>query len=245
MVLLSKEQKQVALKCASRLGIRINNIDFLFKALVHSSYANEIGNVEWQNERLEFLGDSILGFAITLLLYNLFPKANEGDLTLYKSELVSAKTLSIVARELELEHYIYLGKGERSRKENIPVSILASAYEAVIGAVFLDLGYKQTIKMIKNHFLLHIKHVTTIRKQDPKSFLQEYLHKLYKSAPSYRVVKTEGLPHDRTFYVKVICQNKIIGQGRGNSKREAEQCAAQSAIVNLEKGDKLEDKVTL
>lgn len=245
MILLSSEQKRVVLKCASKLGVHINDPVFLFQALVHRSYANEIGNIEWQNERLEFLGDSILGFAITLLLYNLFPKANEGELTLYKSELVSAKILSMVARELKLEHYIFLGKGERSRKENIPVSILASAYEAVIGAIFLDQGYKQTIKMIKNHFMLCVQYVTTIKKQDPKSFLQEYLHKLYKSAPSYRVVKTEGPPHDRIFYVEVTNQNRIIGQGCGNSKRKAEQLAAQSAIAKLEKGDKLEGKVAV
>lgn len=245
MVLLSLEQKQVVLKCARTLGVKIKEPAFLLQALVHSSYANEIGNLEWQNERLEFLGDSILGFAVTSFLYNLFPKAKEGELTLYKSELVSAKTLSIIARKLELEQYIHLGKGERLRKENIPVSILASAYEAVIGAVFLDLGYTKTVKMIKTHFLPHIQEVTTIRKQDPKSFLQETLHKLYKSLPSYRVVKTEGPPHNRVFYVEVTSQNRMIGQGSGNSKREAEQCAAQSAIEKLEQGVNFEDKVTL
>lgn len=245
MVLPSSEQKQIVLKCALKLGIKIKDPAFLLQALVHSSYANEIGDVDWQNERLEFLGDSVLGFAITSFLYNMFPKAKEGELTLYKSELVSAKTLSIIAKKLELEQYIHLGKGERSRKENIPVSILASAYEAVIGAVFLDLGYTKTVKIIKTHFLPHIQKVTAIRKQDPKSFLQETLHKLYKSSPSYRVIKTEGPPHSRIFYVEVTNQNRILGQGNGKSKREAEQCAAQAAIIKLEKEVNFEDKVIL
>lgn len=218
---------------ASQLGIEIKDPRYLCQALIHSSYAHETGNGDWQNERLEFLGDSILGFAISFMLYCYFPLADEGELTKYKSILVSENTLFQIAQEHHLENCVRLGKGERLRGGNIPPSILASTYEAVLGAVFLDLGYKEAMKMIQKDFELRIKEVSFTQKSNPKGELQEYLQKNLHTFPLYRVTKTEGPPHNRIFYVEVFAGKKILGSGTGKSKREAEQKAATTALSLL------------
>lgn len=234
MVSLSPKDMQLIFKFAGKLGVKVKNPLYLYQALIHRSYANEIGIGDWQNERLEFLGDSVLGFAITFLLYNYFPLAKEGELTKYKSELVSAKTLAKIALEFKLQDFIRLGKGERNRKGGVPVSILSSAYEAALGGLFLDLGYRELLKVIKKHFNRRLQNVKNHERHDPKGDLQQQFHKIFRTAPCYHVVRTDGPPHNRIFYVEVMKGKKVLGEGSGSSKREAEQQAAQRALDLLE-----------
>ncbi len=217
------------------LGVTFKDIGYLQQALVHRSYLNEIDDDSLEsNERLEFLGDSLLGFVVARKLYDKFPEFSEGDLTNLRSSLVRTETLARIASSLSLGDYLYLGKGEdesggRRRQRN-----LACALEAVIGAVLCDRGFRKArefvLRILKREFGRSPEE--TLRK-DPKSRLQEVVQAQRRLIPAYRTIDVSGPDHQRVFMVEVLAGEEILGSGSGLSKRIAEQEAAREALRKL------------
>ena len=211
-----------------RLNYKFKNIDLLKNALVHSSYANEIrGNVH-SNERLEFLGDSVLSIIVSEHLYNKFPNMPEGELTRMRASLVCEKSLCEFSRELGIGNYLKLGKGEDKNGGRERDSILADAFEAVLAAVYLDGGMEEAKKFV----LRFIKNaiITKPKFHDYKTALQEIIQKNHDEHISYVLVGESGPDHDKCFEVEVHLNSNVIGQGKGRSKKIAEQEAAKSAL---------------
>ncbi len=212
------------------------NIGLLNQALRHPSYTNENPVSGDSNQRMEFIGDALLGSFIALELYKTHPGHSEGYLTEMRSKIVSGKTLANVARDLKLDQQLLLGQGAKAGAANKTDSTLAAALEAVIGAVFLDNGYEVARRVTLNIFkteLLSLANRSNIK--DPKSELQELLHTLGKDAPKYQLINTKGPDHERAFTIAVIVNGTILGEGHGGRKLEAEEQAAQQAIANLTK----------
>ena len=210
-----------------------NNANLFEQAFIHRSFINEnprTGLVH--NERLEFLGDAVLELIVTEYLYNTYPHQNEGDLTAYRSALVNAVTLGEVATALGFNDLMKLSKGEAKDVHRARSSILADAYEAFVGALYLDQGYT-VAKLFITESLLG-KTADIIRKglyKDAKSYVQEKSQELYGLTPAYRVLKEEGPDHDKIFCVGIFFGEKSIAEGTGKSKQEAETSAAQAALL--------------
>jgi ribonuclease-3 len=217
------------------LGVTFNNPSLLEQALVHSSYTNENpGQVTGHNERLEFLGDAILGFVIAEKLYRDFPDLSEGEMTKFRSALVRRDTLARVAITVRLDGFLYLGKGEEARGGRSNTSNLAGALEAVIAASYLDRGISVTRKLIIG--LLGEELVKAVRQgvsTDYKSRLQEIIQSRYQSAPVYCLVEESGPDHDKTFTVEAMSGGQVLGRGTGKSKKLAETEAARLALERL------------
>ena len=217
-------------------NITFNNTQLLRQALVHRSYLNENPNFELDhNERLEFLGDAVLELIVTEHLYKHYPNP-EGELTNWRAALVNAGTLSQIARELGLEAYLYLSKGE-SKDTNIKARnyILANAMESVIGSIYLDQGYDQTRVFIEKWILEKLPHILEHKLYlDPKTKFQEAAQEKIAITPTYRVTKETGPDHNKQFTVGVYLNEDEVAQGEGTSKQEAETNAAEAAIT--EKG---------
>lgn len=213
------------------------NKSLLEQAFTHRSYLNElrakkdVGSID-SNERLEFLGDSIIAFLTSEFLYKKFPNLAEGKLTNLRSFLVKTQTLSKVARELSLGQYLKLSRGEQNAGPNNP-TLLANTFEAVVGAIFLDSGLYR-VKTFLREVLFPKIYQGLVNYKDNKSLLQENVQKDKKATPIYDVLKTEGPDHKRIFTVGVFVERKLLGKGRGASKQEAEQEAAKAALQNLE-----------
>lgn len=207
----------------------------LQQALVHSSYINENTSFELtSNERLEFLGDSILSAVVAEKLYRDYPDLPEGDMTKLRSALVRGETLARISQRLNLADYLYLGHGEEAGGGRARQSILADALEAVIGAVFLDQGFDACRSLILRLFEGEIeKAVDPGLNADFKSQLQELMQSRRSEVPEYRLVSAEGPDHARKFVVEVIIGGRVMGRGKGKSKREAEKEAARSALEVL------------
>ena len=216
----------------NRLGISMFQPRLLLQALTHDSYFRE-AHPEWGgNERLEFLGDSVLGIVISHYLYDKFPEAPEGLLAQMKSYLVSTEFLEQKAREIELGRFILLGKGEDSSGGRERASVLTDTYEAVVGAIFLDSGMNCVEKLILPVFEPALEEVAQ-GKKNSKSLLQEHIQKHFKCLPLYTVIREEGPPHQKIFFVKVCFRGEVLGEGSGNSKKEAEKVAAEVALGNF------------
>jgi len=204
------------------------NKELLEISLTHSSAGKN------NNERLEFLGDAVLNFAISAIVYNLFKNSDEGELSQLKSKIVSGKNLAKIAKQLNLQKDIILSKGEEDNGGREKISILAASLEAVIGAYFLDKGINKTINLIREIFAEDLKKPAELDKQMLyKNNLQEYLQKLYKILPEYKVLKESGKPHSKHFLVGVFFKNKCLGKGKGKNKKEAETNAACVALKKL------------
>ncbi|MFP4497381.1 MAG: ribonuclease III [Vulcanimicrobiota bacterium] len=216
---------------SKRYNLEFNNKKLLLRCFVHDSFVYENEYIEVSNERLEFLGDSVLGLVVSHLLFKLYPDWEEGKLALLKSRLVSSNSLAKRAREMELGDYILLGSGEENRGGRDRTSILADSLEAFIGAIYLDQGFERAFEFIEFVFANCI--LVDVPKKDNKSCLQEYSQKEFKSLPFYEVVHEEGPPHQRLFTVEVCVNEKAVGIGRGNSKKEAEQNAAKDLLDKL------------
>lgn len=215
----------------SSLGFEFKNKELLLRCLIHDSFVYENEEVKHSNERLEFLGDAVLGLVISHLLFTHFPEWSEGELALYKSKLVSASSLSRKARKLNLGQFLLLGKGEEISGGRDRRSILSDALEAFIGAIYLDQGFDKVYGIIKKMFEDSLKVDTPIK--DFKSVLQEYSQKEFKSLPTYNVLDEKGPPHNKMFTVRVEIGDGIVGVGEGGSKKEAEQEAARSVLDKL------------
>lgn len=217
------------------LGIVFNNTSLLEQALVHSSYFNENpGLVRTSNERLEFLGDAILGLVAAEKLYQDYPHFAEGEMTRLRSALVRRETLTRMAKAIGLGDYLYLGRGEESTGgRNKPVN-LASALEAVIAAVFIDQGLPTARDFILRLLDAELQKVIRQGKVvDYKSQLQEITQSRGQQIPTYHVVETTGPDHSRTFTVEVRLGEVVLGRGSGKSKKLAETQAARSALEQL------------
>lgn len=214
-------------------NIIFNNNALLEQAFIHRSFINEnprTGLVH--NERLEFLGDAVLELIVTEYLYTKYPHQNEGDLTAYRSALVNAVTLGELASDLGFNDMMKLSKGEAKDVHRARSSILADAYEAFVGALYLDQGYINVKTFITETLLGKTEDI--IKKglyKDAKSYVQEKAQELYSFTPSYKVISEEGPDHDKIFLIGIYFGENEIAKGQGKSKQEAETTAARAALI--------------
>lgn len=206
------------------------------QAFTHRSYLNEVKENINSNERLEFLGDSILSFLVSQYLYREYPGYNEGVLTNIRSLLVNTKSLGEKAKELGFGDLLRLSKGEHEAQGRKNQSLLADSYEAFIGALFLDQGLDAVRIFVDQTLLVNVKELVEKKTfKDPKSLLQEYAQSKKKGSPVYKVVKEEGPAHAKVFTVAVFVSGKQVGEGVGKSKQQAEEQAARVALENQAK----------
>jgi ribonuclease-3 len=220
------------------LNVMFKNAVLLEQALVHSSYVNENpGLAPTSNERLEFLGDAILGFLVAEKLYQDFPDLAEGEMTRVRSILVRRETLAHIARSFKLGDYLYMGRGEEaSGGRRKPVN-LAGALEAVVAAIFLDRGLAVARELVLRWLAGELQEVMERRRNvDYKSQLQELVQSKYRASPSYRMIEATGPDHAKIFTVEVQIGDRILGRGSGKSKKVAETEAARNALERL-RGD--------
>jgi len=218
------------------LGYGFKNKALLQKALVHSSFGFEQLDDRQNNETLEFLGDAVLDLAVTDMLFHGFPEIREGELTKIRAGLVREATLARIARTVRLGDFIMLGKGEETSQGRKKASILASAFEAVIGAVYLDRGYGAAQDIIGRHLtqLLPEQKGKIVAEEDSKSRLQEILQEQFSRAPRYCLENEEGPDHAKKFTVSVKFDESVLGVGSGTNKKEAEQRAAAAALETMD-----------
>ena len=218
-----------------KLGYDFRSRALLVNALTHSSYANENrGHSCESNERLEFLGDSVLGLVVADALYKRFPELPEGRMTRLRAQLVCEESLHRVAEQLGLGEYIRLGRGEEHTGGRHRTSILADAVEAVIAAMYLD-GGMEVARGFINRFILTALDGTMPGSGDSKTELQELVQRKSGSVLSYELLGESGPDHDKTFTSQVSLNGRAIGSGSGRTKKEAEQAAARAALETLRK----------
>lgn len=221
------------LEFQNTIGVKFQNEKLLEQAFIHRSYINENAKSGLShNERLEFLGDAVLELVVTEYLFAIYKDHNEGELTAYRSALVNAVTLGQVADSLFFNDLIRLSKGEAKDVSRARSSILADAYEAVVGAMYLDQGYEITASFIKKTLLVKTEDI--IKQglyRDAKSYVQEKSQDVHGITPSYRVLGEEGPDHDKRFRVGIYFGEDLIAEGEGKSKQEAETVAARNAIA--------------
>ncbi len=232
---LAQKNKQELSLLEQILGYRFTDLRLLQKALIHASFAFEHSFPGQNNETLEFLGDAVLDLVIGHTLFKRFPAMREGDLTKLRAALVNETHLATMAREAELGRFLSLGKGEDSSNGRKKSSILACAYEAVVGAIFEDGGYETVKEFVLRFFVpaFEAKREELLI-ADAKSRLQELLQEQFNEAPSYRLDMEEGPSHQKLFTVSVIFRESVLGTGSASSKKESEQRAAASALADYD-----------
>ena len=217
------------------IGYRFSNITLLQNALTHSSYANERWHDSLKsNERLEFLGDSILGMVVAEFLYKNFPDRPEGELTRMRADMVCETSLAVIANRLDLGQHLLLGHGEERFGGRSRASILADAVESVIAASFLDGGMDAARGIIERFVLCNVP-VGRLQNVDYKTALQELVQQKKNQTLYYRLVGESGPDHDKLFTAQVLLNDQVAGEGTGSSKKRAEQDAARVALENLKK----------
>jgi ribonuclease-3 len=231
---LSLERKKELAAFAKTAGVRFRRVELLNLSFVHRSATNESGQRQ-NNERLEFLGDSILGAVASTLLYQNLADRPEGDLAKIKSVVVSEEVLSGIARELQIDKLLILGRGEELSGGRAKSAILADALEALIGAIYLDSGYKAAHSFVSARIGVEIERVLDNRHyRDYKSLLQVLSQQLYRKNPLYRILKRSGPDHERFFWTEVVVDSQTFGPGMGKNKKTSEQEAARIAYESLE-----------
>ena len=220
------------------IQVKFKDKGLLNRSLIHRSYVNESSAEKIKdNERLEYLGDSVLGLIVNEYLFKRFEDYPEGDLAKIKSAVVSEATLAKVARDFNLGSFLLMGKGEELSGGRDRSSILANSFEALIGAVYLDSGLKECRKFVLNLLKKDIERIDRMTYlRDPKTTLQEYVQKKYRERPVYEVVEERGPDHKKEFIVKLLINGKETALGRGTSKRKAEMLAAEDVLRRIEKG---------
>ncbi len=218
-------------KLFSKLNISFKEQNLVDQVFTHRSYLNEAKKQLSSNERLEFLGDSILSFLVSEYLYNNYPELPEGELTNLRSSIVKTKTLALAAEELDLGNYLFLSKGEEEGDGRKNHSLLADTFEALLGAVYLSSGLNN-VKSIITSFLLPklTKIIEEKEYKDAKSSFQELVQDIYRVSPNYKVLEETGPDHSKQFTVGVYINETLFGKGQGKSKQEAEQVAAHVAL---------------
>ncbi len=227
-----KRDVESASSLNKRLGLSFSNLSLLTRAFTHRSYINEHPEAVEDNERLEFLGDAVLDFIVGEWAYHRFPEMKEGDLTRIRSSLVRNERLAEFARRLDLGQALRLGRGEKSSGGHHRESLLGSAFEALIGALYLDSGLDRVIHFMQP--LLEWMSPTILDElHDPKSELQELTQAQKLGMPQYHVVHTSGPDHARVYEVEVKIADEIKGTGTGSSKSSAERAAARDALDRI------------
>ncbi|MEJ2757012.1 MAG: ribonuclease III [Anaerolineales bacterium] len=216
---------------AQRLGLEFEDILLLSRALTHRSYLNEHPEAIEDNERLEFLGDAVLDYVVGVWLYNRFPEMAEGELTRLRAALVKTDQLADFGRQIELGRALRLGRGEEENGGRKRRAMLCGAYEALMGAITLDLGIPAVERFISEQLEAAVEEILMDqRDKDPKSLLQEIVQSGGYPAPNYIVVGESGPDHAKIFQVEVFGKGELLGKGNGTSKHEASMKAAQNAL---------------
>lgn len=222
---------------ASRLGLSFSDFTLLEQALIHSSYVHEQPSVGMSNERLEFLGDAVISVIVSEALFERYPQDDEGSLTTRRAAIVSAGGLSRIARRLELGTYLQLGLGATTADERSRKSVMAATFEAVCGAIFLELGLTRTKRWLRKVAEPELAEQGALDELKPsKSVLQERAYATTGRAPHYELLSDEGPPHARHYVVEVRVGGRALARGEGRSRREAETEAARDALVALDAG---------
>ncbi len=217
-----------------KYGISFNDEALLYEAFTHSSYANEHQHLELNdNERLEFLGDAVLEIAVSNFLFHKFKSYPEGLLTRLRSEIVREQSLYLFTKDCGFDNYIRLGKGEELNQGRQRPSLLADLFEAFLGSLYLDQGLDAVEDFLEQTVFPKIQQGEFSNGMDFKTSLQEFLQQEGEVEISYDIVDTSGPAHDRYFIAEVAVNQRIIGQGRGKSKKQAEQMAAKSGLQSL------------
>jgi len=215
-----------------KLGVNFKNKDLLRQAFTHRSYLNENPDFKLDhNERLEFLGDAVMELIVTESLYKEYPEKKEGDLTNWRAALVNAKMLTSVAEELGFNDFLLLSRGEAKELGKARAYILANSFEAFLGALYLDSGYKPCDEFLKKNLLKNLPEIIRDGSyKDAKSKFQEQAQERVSITPNYQVIKESGPDHEKNFTVGVYLDKELIAEGKGSSKREAEEAAAELAL---------------
>lgn len=227
------------LKCPDiekQLGYAFKNKEYLALAFIHRSFFNEHREeVKEHNERLEFLGDSVLGLIVSDYLYEYLPDRPEGELSHLRSHIVEAGACVGYALKLGIASYILLGKGERMSEGRGRESILADVFEAIVGSIYLDGGLEECKRFFFRHFLEEVESMLREPMRNFKADLQDYSQKKHQRPPIYKVLKETGPDHSKIFEIAVFIDDKQVGSGSGSSKKEAEQDAARNAVEKLKR----------
>ena len=231
-VILKEKHQFDALQ--EELGYKFRDPSLLMRSLTHVSYNHDrsLGH----NEVLEFLGDAVLDLAISDLLMRWFPDRSEGDLSRMRAALVNSSVLAEKARAINLGLFLRLGRGEERSGGRLKESILAGAFEALLGAVYRDRGYEAARVLVERYFASDVKE-KTLGQQDYKTRLQEISQMLFREPPVYRLVSEKGPDHAKYFVTEIAVGGKILGTGAGRSKKQSEQEAAKEALLELQKSD--------
>lgn len=221
-----------------KLGFEFTNLELLITALTHRSYVNEHKNsVQYHNERLEFLGDAVLELAVTEYLFNNFSEP-EGILTSWRAALVRTESIGDAGDKLGYESLMRMSKGEKNGTDRARLQILANAFEAVIGAIYLERGFEDARRFIHQNIIIKLDDILESGSwRDPKSYLQELSQKIDNATPVYKVLAEEGPDHDKLFTLGVFVGDKLMGRGTGSSKQMAQQEAARRAIDVYKQGE--------
>lgn len=216
-----------------KIGYRFNDSTLLVQAFIHRSYVNEHRCSWGHNERLEFLGDSVLGLLMADYLFKRLPQTPEGHLSTLRARCVEAATCSSLIAKLGIDCYLLLGKGERLNEGRGRETILADLYEALIGAIYLDGGMEAAKQFIFYNFGEEIEELLESPLQNSKALLQDWCQKKYQQTPLYTILGQAGPDHSKLFTVSVSIHNRELGRGVGSSKKEAQQAAAAAALVHM------------
>ncbi len=220
------------------LDIAFKDKELLREALIHRSYLNEHREEKLcSNERMEFLGDAVLEFAVSKILFQHFPQEPEGFLTACRSQIVQTKALAALAKKFNLGEFLFLSKGEEESGGRANLGLLENAFEAVLGAIFLDQGIEKTTLFIEKNFDPIIANLSPENLKDAKSLLQEKTQEREKITPTYKLVDEDGPDHSKTFTMGVFLGNKKLAEGQGRSRQEAEEQAAEHALENHYKNE--------
>ncbi len=224
---------QNALSIETQLGYAFQDRSLLALAFVHRSFVNENREITQHNERLEFLGDSVLGLLISEYLYRYLPSTPEGELSYLRSRLVEASSCVTYVQKFDLGKHLLLGKGERMNDGRGRESILADLFEAIIGAIYLDGGPEAAKRFLFKNFSSEIDAILKTPLRNWKALLQDYCQKKYQQPPIYSVLSEIGPDHSKMFKISVIINGQEVGTGEGSSKKEAQQAAAADALSKL------------
>lgn len=219
-------------KFQKRINIYFKNIKLLNQVFIHRSYLNENKNQPIEsNERLEFLGDAVLELSVTKYLYAQYPSEPEGKLTTWRAALVNGKSLSDVSKKIDMGDLLYLSKGEEKTGGRSRDLLLANAFEALIGAVYIEHGFDAADKFINDHILIKLDEILKNKTYlDPKTHFQEIVQAKMGTTPYYKVLSEEGPDHSKNFTIGLFLNDDLVAQGQGTSKQEAQVEAAQNAL---------------
>lgn len=232
-----------AKELAARLGLHFDDFKLLSQALIHSSYVHEQPSAGLSNERLEFLGDSVISLIVSEALWARYAEDDEGSLTTRRAAIVSASGLARIAERLELDSYLVLGLGATAAGERSRKSVLAATFEAVTGAIYIEHGLERTRDWFLDVASPEINMEPALEElKPPKSALQELSYARTGRAPQYRLVSEEGPPHARHYIIEAVVAGRALGRGEGRNRRDAETEAAREALIQIAAGADLREK---